>query len=190
MLFISNAYAQAATPAPQPSGASQIFMLLIIFGIMWFFMIRPQQKRAKETRDMQGALKKGDEVLTSGGIMGRIINLNEYAVELEIAKNVLIRVQRPFITAVLPQGTLKAEWSKVEETAEALEDKAQAGNKKAKKKKAKAQEAANEPVEEVKNEEVKAEPQTEQTEKTEKTVDELAQELNQKLEKMAEEEKK
>ena len=177
MLFISDAYAQAAAPQ-QPSGASQIFMLLIIFGIMWFFMIRPQQKRAKETRQMQESLKKGDEVLTTGGIMGRIINLNEYAVEIEIAKNVLVRVQRPFVASVLPQGTLKAEWSKVEETAEALEDKS-TGGRKGKKKKVKVQEAANETVEEVKevkNEEVKAEEN--------KSVEELAQELNQKLEKM------
>lgn len=186
MLFISDAYAQAAAPQ-QPSGASQIFMLLIIFGIMWFFMIRPQQKRAKETREMQSALKKGDEVLTSGGIMGRIINLNEYAVEIEIAKNVSVRVQRPFVASVLPQGTLKAEWDKVSESLDNAEDKPSSGGKKSKKKKGKTELVKEEVKQEVK-EEIKEEIKEEEVKESSESVEKIAEELNSNLDKIADKE--
>ena len=78
--------------------------MFAIFGVMWFLMIRPQQKRAKEHRAMIEALKRGDEVLTNGGLMGRIV-------DIEIAKGTVVRMQRPFIAQVLPKGSLKGELS-------------------------------------------------------------------------------
>ena len=74
-------------------------------------MIRPQQKRAKEHRAMIEALKRGDEVLTNGGLMGRIVALGDFAVDIEIAKGTVVRMQRPFIAQVLPKGSLKGELS-------------------------------------------------------------------------------
>lgn len=108
MFFISQAHAQAAGGAPAGGGATiQILIMVGIFALMWFFMIRPQQKRAKEHRNMLAALKKGDEVMTNGGIMGRVIALNQQALDLEIAKGIVIRFQRQFISQVLPKGSLK-----------------------------------------------------------------------------------
>ncbi len=109
MFFIQQAHAQAAG-APQGGGAGfQLVLMVGIFGLMWFLMIRPQQKRAKEHRNMVAALKKGDEVMTNGGLMGRIIGLNEQAIDLEIAKGTVVRFQRQFVTQVLPKGSLKGE---------------------------------------------------------------------------------
>ena len=107
MLFIQDAYAQAA-PAPQGAGMNTIIMMIVVFGAMWFFMIRPQQKKMKEHQLLVSSLKKGDEVMTNSGLMGRIINLDNTAVDLEIAKNTVVRIQRGFIVQVLPKGSLKA----------------------------------------------------------------------------------
>jgi preprotein translocase subunit YajC len=82
--------------------------LVILFGIFYFMLIRPQMKRAKEQRTMIAALAKGDEVLTNGGILGRIEDLAEQFVTLEIAPNVVVKLQKQAISAVLPKGTLKA----------------------------------------------------------------------------------
>lgn len=108
MFFIQPAYAQAAQPAPA-SGAFNLILMIAIFAVMWFLMIRPQQKRAKEHRAMIDALKRGDEVLTNGGLMGRIVALGDFAVDIEIAKGTVVRMQRPFIAQVLPKGSLKGE---------------------------------------------------------------------------------
>ena len=108
MLFIQDPYAQAA-PAAQPGGGmGSIIMLVVLFGAMWFLMIRPQQKKMKEHQLLIGSLKKGDEVMTNGGIMGRIMDLDNFAVDLEIAKNTVIRVQRGVVVQILPKGSLKA----------------------------------------------------------------------------------
>lgn len=110
MFFIQSAYAQAAGAAPAGgAGAFNLVLMVGIFAVMWFLMIRPQQKRAKEHRAMLSALKRGDEVLTNGGLMGRVIALNEQAIDLEIAKGTVVRMQRPFVAQVLPKGSLKAE---------------------------------------------------------------------------------
>ena len=85
-----------------------IIMLGVFFLIFWFFLIRPQMKRAKEHRELLSQLAKGDEVLTSGGILGRIDALTDLYVTIEIADNVRIRVQKQSISAVLPKGTIKA----------------------------------------------------------------------------------
>ncbi|EHM49732.1 preprotein translocase subunit YajC [Cardiobacterium valvarum] len=107
MLFIQDAYAQAA-PAAQPGGGLSIIMLVVLFGAMWFFMIRPQQKKMKEHQLLIGSLKKGDEVMTNGGLMGRVINLDNFAIDLEIAKNTVVRIQRGVVVQILPKGSLKA----------------------------------------------------------------------------------
>ena len=106
--FISNAYAQAAAPAAAPNPLMSFLPLVILFGIFYFMLIRPQMKRAKEQRTMIAALAKGDEVLTNGGLLGRIEDIADQFVTLEIAPNVTVRLQKQAISAVLPKGTLKA----------------------------------------------------------------------------------
>jgi preprotein translocase subunit YajC len=106
--FISNAYAQAAAPAAAPNPLMSFLPLIILFGIFYFMLIRPQMKRAKEQRSMIAALAKGDEVLTNGGLLGRIDDIAEQFVTLEIAPNVTVKLQKQAISAVLPKGTLKA----------------------------------------------------------------------------------
>src|SRR5690349_21540854 len=104
--LISDAYAQAAGAAPDP--IMSMLPLLFIFALMYFMVIRPQMKKAKEHRAMVEALSKGDEVITSGGIAGRIVELGEAFATVEIAPNTQIKLQRSAISAVLPKGTLKS----------------------------------------------------------------------------------
>ena len=106
-ILISPASAQAAGGA-QASPYSGLIMIAIMFVFFWFLMIRPQMKRAKEHRELLSKLQKGDEVITSGGLAGRIDELGESFVGVEIADKVSIKVQRGAITAVLPKGTLKS----------------------------------------------------------------------------------
>jgi preprotein translocase subunit YajC len=80
----------------------------VLFAVFYFMLIRPQMKRAKEQRAMIGGLAKGDEVVTNGGIAGRIDELGDSFVTLEIATNVKIKLQKSAITLVLPKGTLKS----------------------------------------------------------------------------------
>ncbi|MFJ2995551.1 preprotein translocase subunit YajC [Pandoraea pneumonica] len=82
--------------------------LVLMFVVLYFIMIRPQMKRQKETRNMLAALAKGDEVVTSGGLAGRISKVGETFVTVEIAENVEINVQKGAITTLLPKGTIKA----------------------------------------------------------------------------------
>ncbi|MDR3397868.1 MAG: preprotein translocase subunit YajC [Pandoraea sp.] len=82
--------------------------LVLMFVVLYFIMIRPQMKRQKETRNMLAALSKGDEVVTSGGLAGRISKVGETFVTVEIAENVEINVQKGAITTLLPKGTIKA----------------------------------------------------------------------------------
>jgi len=104
--ILSPAYAQTA--AQQPSPLFQFAPLVVLIVLFYFMLIRPQMKRAKETKAMLGALAKGDEVLTAGGLAGKIANLGEVYVSVEIADNVVIKVQKGSISSVLPKGTLKA----------------------------------------------------------------------------------
>lgn len=109
--LISPAVAQAASgAAPQGAGSpmTSFVMMGVIFLAMYFLLFRPQMKRAKEHRELVSKLEKGDEVLTSGGLAGRIEQLGEHFVTVEIAERVSIKVQRGAITAVLPKGTLKS----------------------------------------------------------------------------------
>jgi preprotein translocase subunit YajC len=105
-VFISPAYAQAA-PAGG-GGYEQILLLVGMFAVMYFLLIRPQMKRAKEQRAMVEALQKGDEVVAAGGLIGRISKLSEQYVTLEIASGVEVVLQRAAVQTVLPKGTLKS----------------------------------------------------------------------------------
>jgi preprotein translocase subunit YajC len=107
-LVVSPAYAQAAAPAGGSGfGMSLLFPILLI-GVMYFLMIRPQMKRQKEHRGMLEKLAKGDEVLTNGGIAGTVTDIGDSFITVEIADNVRIRVQKGAIANVLPKGTLKS----------------------------------------------------------------------------------
>jgi preprotein translocase subunit YajC len=106
--LISNAYAQAADAAAQPNPLVSFLPLLVLFAVFYFMLIRPQMKRAKEQRTMIAGLAKGDEVVTNGGVAGRIDELGDSFVSLEIAPNVKIKLQKSAITLVLPKGTLKS----------------------------------------------------------------------------------
>ena len=106
-LIISPAAAQAA-PAQQGSPISLLVMMVLFFAVFYFMAIRPQMKRAKEHRALLSGLSKGDEVLTNGGIAGRIEDLGESFVTVEIASGVSIKVQKNAISAVLPKGSLKS----------------------------------------------------------------------------------
>ncbi|HCU52732.1 MAG TPA: preprotein translocase subunit YajC [Gammaproteobacteria bacterium] len=106
--FIASAHAADPAPAGAPGGGIMSFLpLIVIFVIFYFLLIRPQSKRAKEHRAMIAALAKGDEVVTGGGLLGRVADLDENYVTLEIAPNVSVKVQRPSVSQVLPKGTLK-----------------------------------------------------------------------------------
>ena len=106
--LISPAAAQTAGQAAAPSPIPSFVLMGVIFLGMYFLLFRPQMKRAKEHRELVSKLQKGDEVLTSGGMAGRIEDLGESFVTVEIADRVSIKVQRGAITAVLPKGTLKS----------------------------------------------------------------------------------
>lgn len=108
-LLIPAAHAQAAAGVPaQPSPWSGVIMLGAVFVLMYFMMIRPQMKRQKEHRQMVEKLAKGDEIVTSGGIAGRIDDVGESFITVEIAEGTKVRLQKGAINAVLPKGTLKS----------------------------------------------------------------------------------
>lgn len=107
-MLISPAYAQAAAAA-SPGGDFMAFLPMIaIFVVFYFLLIRPQQKRSKEAKAMLAALQKGDEVVTAGGIVGKITKLTDAYATVEVASNVEITIQRSAISLMLPKGTLKS----------------------------------------------------------------------------------
>ncbi|KZC42198.1 UNVERIFIED_ORG: preprotein translocase YidC, partial [Rhodanobacter sp. FW104-R5] len=89
-------------------GMSMIIMMVVLFGLMYFMMIRPQMKRQKEHRALIAGLAKGDEVVTNGGIAGRVDEVGETFVTVEIAANVKVKVQKGAVQQVLPKGSLKS----------------------------------------------------------------------------------
>jgi preprotein translocase subunit YajC len=105
-MFVKEAWGQTAGGFGG-GGFESIFLIVAMFGVLYFLMIRPQMKRAKEHKVMVDALQKGDEVVTAGGVLGRISKVGEGYVGLEIAPSVEIQVQRTAIQTVLPKGTLK-----------------------------------------------------------------------------------
>lgn len=104
--FISDAMA-AGAPAAQGNPIMSLLPLIIIFVIFYFLLIRPQTKRAKEHRKMVEAIATGDEVVTNGGIAGKVTNVGEQFVSVEAAEGVELKVQKHAIATVLPKGTLK-----------------------------------------------------------------------------------
>ncbi len=107
-LLIAPAYAQAAPAAGGGSMMSTLLFPIILIGVMYFMMIRPQMKRAKEHRGMLEKLAKGDEVITNGGIAGTVSDIGDSFVTVEIAPSVQVRLQKAAIANVLPKGTLKS----------------------------------------------------------------------------------
>lgn len=111
-MFISNAYAQTAGAAdPGLMGNLTTFApLILMFVVMYFLMIRPQQKRQKELKSMMDALAKGDEVITVGGVLGRVTKVTDtyVYVDIGVANGTEVVVQKNAVTAVLPKGTLKS----------------------------------------------------------------------------------
>ncbi len=107
--LIPSAYAQAAAPAAGGGlGMSGLLFPIVLIAVMYFLMIRPQMKRAKEHRAMLEKLAKGDEVITNGGIAGTVTEIGDNFVTVEVADNVRVRVQKAAVGNVLPKGTLKA----------------------------------------------------------------------------------
>jgi preprotein translocase subunit YajC len=107
-MFISNAYAQAAPAAASTeSGLLGMLPLVLMFVVMYFVMIRPQMKRQKEHKAMIEAVAKGDEVVTTGGVIGKISKIGDNFIHLEVASGVELQIQRGAITQVLPKGSLK-----------------------------------------------------------------------------------
>lgn len=105
-VLVNQAWAQGAGASPG-GGLESMLLIVLMFVVLYFLMIRPQMKRTKEHKTMIDALQKGDEVVAAGGVLGRISRLNENYVTLEIANNIEIQVQRPAIQLVLPKGTIK-----------------------------------------------------------------------------------
>jgi preprotein translocase subunit YajC len=105
-MLISDAWAQAAG-APAGGGFESILLIVAMFAVLHFLMIRPQMKRAKEHKSMVDSLQKGDEVITAGGVLGRISKVSDAYVSVEIANNVEVQVQRVAVQTVLPKGTIK-----------------------------------------------------------------------------------
>ena len=107
-MLISPAYAQVAGNATQGDTLLTFLPMIAIFVVFYFLLIRPQQKRSKEQRELLAALEKGNEVITAGGMVGRIARINDQYVTLEVASGVEITVQRSSVSQLLPKGTLKS----------------------------------------------------------------------------------
>lgn len=103
--FISDAVA-AATPA-QGDALTSFLPLIVIFVIFYFLLIRPQSKKAKEQKLMIEALAKGDEIVTSGGILGKITKVGDNFIELEVANDMNLKIQRHAVATLMPKGTIK-----------------------------------------------------------------------------------
>ena len=106
-LLISPAYAQQGAPQGGQSLLVTVFPFIIMIPLFYFMLIRPQMRRSKEAREMLTKLAKGDEVITTGGLAGRITAIGEVYLSVEIAEKVEVKVQKSAITMVLPKGTLK-----------------------------------------------------------------------------------
>ena len=105
--LIPDAMAQAAGGAPAGGGLTPFIMMAVFVVIFYFLLIRPQQKKQKEHQAMLSKLAAGDEVVTAGGILGRIVEVGDQFLTIEIADGVRIKVQRFQVTTIVPKGTLK-----------------------------------------------------------------------------------
>jgi len=102
--LIQNAWAQTTATG---DSLTSLIPLVILFVVFYFLLIRPQTKRVKEHKKMVESLAKGDEIVTTGGLLGKIINLGENFVAIEVAPNIEVKVQRYQVAAVMPKGTMK-----------------------------------------------------------------------------------
>jgi preprotein translocase subunit YajC len=108
-LFISDAVASANTAQQaQGDGLYPLFMIGVIFVLFYFMLIRPQNKRQKEHKKLISELKKGDEIVTSAGILAKVVDLSEQYLKVSLADGVEVRLQRGAVAAVLPKGTMKS----------------------------------------------------------------------------------
>jgi preprotein translocase subunit YajC len=105
--LIPDAMAQAAGGAPAGGGMTPLIMMVVFVVIFYFLLIRPQQKKQKEHQAMLSKISAGDEVVTAGGILGRVVEVGDQFLTLEIADNVRIKVQRFQVSSLVPKGTLK-----------------------------------------------------------------------------------
>ncbi|MDX8400340.1 MAG: preprotein translocase subunit YajC [Gallionellaceae bacterium] len=106
-LFISNAYAEGAAAAPG-AGVMDFLPLFALVAVFYFLILRPQQKRSKEVKTMLEAMQKGDEVSTSGGILGRVVKVGESYIAIEVAEGITLNVQKSAVQTILPKGTIKS----------------------------------------------------------------------------------
>src|SRR5580765_2910111 len=107
-VLISPAFAQGAPAGASGPGYEQFFIIIGMFALLYFLMIRPQMKRAKEHKQMTEALQKGDEIISSGGVLGKITKIGDTYVSVEIAPNTEVQLQRSAIQTLLPKGTIKS----------------------------------------------------------------------------------
>ena len=106
--MISLAHAQTAGAAADPTGGfMQLLPMILMFVVLWFLMIRPQMKKAKEHKALLAGLAKGDEVVTTGGLLGKVSKLGDTYVSIEVASGTEVQIQRAAISQVLPKGTMK-----------------------------------------------------------------------------------
>ena len=106
-MFISSAFAQTATGGSMQDSLMGMLPLVLMFVVLYLVMIRPQMKKQKEHRAMIDALAKGDEIVSAGGVLGKVTKLGDSYVGLEIAANVEVQIQRSAVVQVLPKGTIK-----------------------------------------------------------------------------------
>jgi preprotein translocase subunit YajC len=106
-LLVTTAWAQDAGAAASGGGWMQLLPLVLIFVVFYFLLIRPQTKRAKEHKEMVGKLQSGDEIVTTGGLLGRITEVGDNFVSLEVADGVTIKVQKFQVAQLMPKGTIK-----------------------------------------------------------------------------------
>jgi preprotein translocase subunit YajC len=107
-VFITNAFAQTADGAAPGGNLMSFLPIILMFVVLYFLMIRPQMKRQKEQKTMMEALAKGDEVVTSGGVLGKISKVSDAYITLEVADGTEIVVQKTAVTTLLPKGTIKS----------------------------------------------------------------------------------
>lgn len=105
-LFISDAFAQEA--APSAGTPFDFVFIILLFVVFYFLLIRPQMKRAKEHKNLVASLSKGDEVVTNGGLLGKITKLGDNFITLEVAEGLEVNVQRGSVAAPMPKGTIKS----------------------------------------------------------------------------------
>ena len=106
--FISDAMAEGAAGAPPDGGLLGFIPLILIFVIFYFLIIRPQVKRAKEHKKLTESVTKGDEVITGGGLLGKVTDVSDNFVTLEVAEGIEVKVQRQSVASLVPKGTIKS----------------------------------------------------------------------------------